>query len=91
MAGGRPEIRWASPYPGFLLRPSRYQPAMEPSIGVAASRSRPRITAMDHGLAEKARLATDLLFQLIDGSAQPHRWSPVGTLLVRESTGPAPH
>ena len=52
--------------------------------------SRPRITAMDHGLAEKARLATDLLFQLIDGSTQPHRWSPVGTLLVRESTGPAP-
>ena len=46
---------------------------------------------MDHGLAEKARLATDLLFQLIDGSTEPHRWSPVGTLLVRESTGPAPH
>jgi DNA-binding LacI/PurR family transcriptional regulator len=53
--------------------------------------SRPRLTAMDHGLAEKARLATDLLFQLIDGSPEPHRWSPVGTLLVRESTGPAPH
>jgi DNA-binding LacI/PurR family transcriptional regulator len=53
--------------------------------------SRPRLTAMDHGLMEKARLATDLLFQLIDGSTQPHRWSPVGTLLVRESTGPAPH
>ena len=53
--------------------------------------SRPRLTAMDHGLMEKARLATDLLFQLIDGSTQPHRWSPVGTLLVRESTGPTPH
>ena len=53
--------------------------------------SRPRLTAMDHGLAEKARLATDLLFQLIDGNPEPHRWSPVGTLLVRESTGPAPH
>ena len=52
--------------------------------------ARPRLTAMDHGLAEKARLATDLLFQLIDGSPEPHRWSPVGTLLVRESTGPAP-
>jgi DNA-binding LacI/PurR family transcriptional regulator len=52
--------------------------------------SRPRLTAMDHGLAEKARLATDLLFQLIDGSTESHRWSPVGTLLVRESTGPAP-
>ena len=34
---------------------------------------------------------TDLLFQLIDGSTQPQRWSPVGTLLVRESTGTAPH
>jgi DNA-binding LacI/PurR family transcriptional regulator len=53
--------------------------------------ARPRLTAMDHGLVEKARLATDLLFQLIDGSTQPQRWSPVGTLLVRESTGTAPH
>jgi len=52
--------------------------------------SRPRLTAMDHGPAEKARLATDLLFQIIDGSTQAHRASPVGTLLVRESTGPAP-
>jgi len=59
-------------------------------VSVLCVVSRPRITAMDHGLAEKARLATDLLFQLIDGSTQPHRWSPVGTLLVRESTGPAP-
>ncbi len=52
--------------------------------------ARPRITAMDHGLMEKARLATDLLFQVIDGSTHLQRWSPVGTLLVRESTGPAP-
>jgi DNA-binding LacI/PurR family transcriptional regulator len=52
--------------------------------------SRPRITAMDHGLLEKARMATDLLFRLIDGGTDVHRWSPVGTLLVRESTGPAP-
>jgi DNA-binding LacI/PurR family transcriptional regulator len=52
--------------------------------------SQPRLTAMDHGLPERARLATDLLFQLIEGSTKPHRVSPVGTLLVRESTGPAP-
>ncbi len=52
--------------------------------------SRPRLTAMDHGLVEKARLATDLLFQVIDGGTERHRWSPVGTLLVRESSGPAP-
>jgi len=52
--------------------------------------SRPRLSAMDHGLVEKARLATDLLFQVIDGGAERHRWSPVGTLLVRESSGPAP-
>ncbi len=52
--------------------------------------SRPRLTAMDHGLVEKARLATDLLFQVIDGGTDLHRWSPVGTLLVRESSGPAP-
>lgn len=57
--------------------------------------ARPRLTAMDHGLVEKARLATDLLFELIDGRGldhqdRPHRHSPVGTLLVRESTGPAP-
>jgi DNA-binding LacI/PurR family transcriptional regulator len=52
--------------------------------------SRPRLTAMDHGLVEKARLATDLLFQVIDGATDLHRWSPVGTLLVRESSGPAP-
>jgi DNA-binding LacI/PurR family transcriptional regulator len=51
--------------------------------------SRPRITAMDHGLVEKARLATDLLFQIIDGGTELQRWSPVGTLLVRESTGRA--
>jgi hypothetical protein len=35
-------------------------------------------------------MATDLLFRLIDGGTDVHRWSPVGTLLVRESTGPAP-
>lgn len=52
--------------------------------------ARPRLTAMDHGLVEKARLATDLLHQLIDGSSERHRRSPVGTLLVRSSTGPAP-
>ncbi|MEO7234308.1 MAG: substrate-binding domain-containing protein, partial [Lapillicoccus sp.] len=52
--------------------------------------SRPRLTAMDHGLVEKARLATDLLFQVIEGGTERHRWSPVGTLLVRESSGPAP-
>ncbi len=52
--------------------------------------SRPRLTAMDHALAEKARLATDLLFQVIEGTTDLHRWSPVGTLLVRESSGPAP-
>ena len=52
--------------------------------------ARPRLTAMDHGLMEKARLATDLLFRLIAGSGESHRFSPVGTLLVRESTGPAP-
>jgi DNA-binding LacI/PurR family transcriptional regulator len=52
--------------------------------------ARPRLTAMDHGLMEKARLATDLLFQLIEGGDDPHRISPVGTLLVRDSTGPAP-
>jgi len=51
--------------------------------------SRPRLSAMDHGLVEKARLATDLLFQVIDGGPERHRWSPVGTLLVRESSGPA--
>ena len=39
---------------------------------------------------EKARLATDLLFRLIESDAEPHRLSPVGTLLVRDSTGPAP-
>jgi DNA-binding LacI/PurR family transcriptional regulator len=53
--------------------------------------SRPRLTAMDHGLMEKARLATDLLFSLIEGGTDAHRWSPVGTLLIRDSTGPAPH
>ncbi len=52
--------------------------------------ARPRLTAMDHGLMEKARLATDLLFRLIESDAEPHRLSPVGTLLVRDSTGPAP-
>lgn len=52
--------------------------------------ARPRLTAMDHGLMEKARLATDLLYQLIEGTAEPHRLSPVGTLLVRDSTGPVP-
>jgi DNA-binding LacI/PurR family transcriptional regulator len=52
--------------------------------------SRPRLTAMDHGLVEKARLATDLLFAIIDGGTEVHRWSPVGTLLIRESSGPAP-
>jgi len=52
--------------------------------------ARPRLTAMDHGLMEKARLATDLLFRLIAGGGESHRFSPVGTLLVRESTGPAP-
>jgi beta-mannosidase len=51
--------------------------------------SQPRLTAMDHGLTERARLATDLLFQLIEGSTSRTGWSPVGTLLVRESTGPA--
>ncbi|GAA1876745.1 LacI family DNA-binding transcriptional regulator [Lapillicoccus jejuensis] len=50
--------------------------------------SRPRLTAMDHGLMEKARLATDLLYHLIDGGTQTHRVSPVGTLLVRDTTGP---
>ena len=50
----------------------------------------PRLTAMDHGLAEKARLATELLFQLIDGSTRSRRVAPLGSLLVRESTGPAP-
>lgn len=49
--------------------------------------ARPGITAMDHGLSERARLATDLLFQLIGGAGEPHRVSPAGTLLVRESTG----
>lgn len=52
--------------------------------------ARPRLTAMDHGLMEKARLATDLLFQLIEGGGDPHRVSPVGTLLIRDSTGSAP-
>lgn len=52
--------------------------------------SRPQLTAMDHGLMEKARLATEMLFDLIDGSSKTHRWSPVGTLLVRDTTGPAP-
>lgn len=52
--------------------------------------ARPQLTAMDHGLMEKARLATNLLFDLIGGSTQIHRYSPVGTLLVRETTGPAP-
>jgi DNA-binding LacI/PurR family transcriptional regulator len=53
--------------------------------------SRPQLTAVDHGLVETAPLATDLLFRLVDGRPEPHRWSPRGTLLVRESTGPAPH
>lgn len=52
--------------------------------------ARPQLTAMDHGLMEKARLATHLLFDLIGGSTEVHRYSPVGTLLVRETTGPAP-
>ncbi|WP_295697254.1 LacI family DNA-binding transcriptional regulator [Lapillicoccus sp.] len=51
--------------------------------------ARPQLTAMDHGLMEKARLATHLLFDLIGGSTEVHRYSPVGTLLVRETTGPA--
>jgi DNA-binding LacI/PurR family transcriptional regulator len=62
--------------------------AWDDSLGCVASW--PSLTAMDHGLAEKARLATDLLFQLIDGTAQSRRVAPVGTLLVRESTGRAP-
>ena len=37
---------------------------------------------------EKARLATDLLYHLIDGGTQTQRVSPVGTLLVRDTTGP---
>ena len=49
--------------------------------------SRPRLTAMDHGLMEKARLATEMLYDLIDGGTDLHRYSPVGTLLVRETTG----
>ncbi|MEO7058742.1 MAG: LacI family DNA-binding transcriptional regulator [Lapillicoccus sp.] len=53
--------------------------------------ARPQLTAMDHGLMEKARLATDLLFDIIAGGTQLHRFSPVGTLLVRETTGPAPN
>lgn len=49
--------------------------------------ARPRLTAVDHGLLHKARLATDLLFDLIAGGTQRQRESPVGTLLVRGSTG----
>ncbi len=52
--------------------------------------ARPRLTAMDHGLMEKARLATDLLFSLIAGTTETHRFSPAGTLLVRDSSGPVP-
>ncbi|MEO7060100.1 MAG: substrate-binding domain-containing protein, partial [Lapillicoccus sp.] len=52
--------------------------------------ARPQLTAMDHGLMEKARLATDLLFEIIAGGTRLHRYSPVGTLLVRETSGPAP-
>jgi DNA-binding LacI/PurR family transcriptional regulator len=50
--------------------------------------ARPQLTAMDHGLMQKARLATDLLFDLISGGTQMHRSSPVGTLVVRGTTGP---
>lgn len=50
--------------------------------------ARPGITAMDHCLSERARQATDLLFRIIADGGDPHRASPAGTLLVRESTGP---
>jgi len=50
--------------------------------------ARPHLTAMDHGLMGKARLATDLLFDLIAGGTQVHRASSVGTLIVRGTTGP---
>lgn len=57
---------------------------------VLCQAARPQLTAMDHGLMEKGRLATGLLFELIAGSTHLHRSSPVGTLLVRDTTGPAP-
>ncbi|MDQ2756296.1 MAG: LacI family transcriptional regulator [Actinomycetota bacterium] len=51
---------------------------------------RPQLTAIDHGLMTKARLATDLLYDLIAGGTQLHRASPAGTLIVRGTTGPPP-
>ncbi len=52
--------------------------------------ARPRLTAIDHGLMARARIATELLFELIRGSGPLRRVAPVGTLLVRDSTGRVP-
>lgn len=52
--------------------------------------ARPQLTALDNGLSDRARMAADVLFTMIASGARISRSSPAGTLLVRQTTGPAP-